>query len=103
MSKKTKLLLELIEQCISMCNAKLQYFLEVSDENDECKIENINEVILPDMEELIRIIKSKKLPPKENRYSNAFAYAFKVWSWDMQNPTELYLLLLEINDLYKKI
>lgn len=103
MSSKKELLLELIDKCISACNLKLQYLSEFSDETDECKAYHINNVILPDMEKLKRIIKNNNLPPKKDRYSKPFAYAFKVWSWDMQNPSEIYLLLVEIDTLYRKI
>ena len=100
---KSKELLGLIEDCIEICNNKLDYFKEYSDKNDECKTSHIKEIILPEMEELTQIIKSKKLPSKEKRYSLSFAYAFKTWCWNIQNPSELYLLLLKINDLYKEL
>ncbi len=43
------------------------------------------------------------LPLAENRYLESFAMAFTVWGWNMNEPTELFVLLTEINNDYKSI
>lgn len=58
----------------------------------ESSSEQLKEVILPELKEVLSVIDNRQLPPSEERYLNSFANAFTVWGWDMQNPTELFLL-----------
>lgn len=101
MNKKSRELLLLTTRCIEICVQKLQN----PNENDECSENHILDVIIPDMVDLSRRALTGNLPPKEsaNQFSMSFAYAFKSWGWDINNPSELFSLLREINDLYSKL
>lgn len=49
------------------------------------------------------MLNSNQLPTMEQRYLNSFANAFIVWRWNMQEPTEIFVLLTELNNEYKNI
>ena len=68
----------------------------------EATEEQLREVIIPELEELLKE-KDYKMVPKDMRYLKSFAFAFKVWGWNMNNPTELFVILSEINTEYKKV
>lgn len=101
MNRKLRKLLLLITKCIEICVQKLQN----PNENDECSKDNILDVIIPDMVDLSRRTLTGDLPHRKstNRFSMSFAYAFTSWGWDINNPSELFSLLREINDLYSKL
>ena len=71
--------------------------------NGESTIDQIENTILPDLNRVLKIIEQEELPPQQDRYLVSFAYAFRVWGWDMQNPTELYIKLSKLNEHYKDI
>ena len=92
---------EKVLQAIRICNAELENRKRgVSGESTE---EELNNVILPELNRLLVMIDNKHFPPKEERYLNSFAHAFTVWGWNMQKPTELFVLLTELNNEFKKI
>lgn len=63
----------------------------------ESTIQQLEKEIIPELDGLLLKIEMNNLPPKEKRYLNSFAYAFKVWEWNMQEPTELYIRLSRLN------
>lgn len=69
----------------------------------ECNLEQLNNIILPELKELLIIVDKGNLPPQNDRYLLSFANAFKVWGWDINNPTELFICLIELNNNYKNI
>jgi len=69
----------------------------------ESSIEQIEKIILPELNQLLEKIEKGKLPPQSERYLISFANAFKVWGWNMQQPTELFIRLLQLNDYYTKL
>jgi hypothetical protein len=69
----------------------------------ESTIEQMENTILPELTKLLQNINTGELPPEKDRYLLSFAYAFKVWGWDMQNPTDLFVSLTELNNNYKKL
>lgn len=69
----------------------------------EGTVEQLEEIILPELYRLQKDVSAKRFPPKESRYIYSFACAFTVWGWNMQKPSELFILLKELNDDYKKI
>lgn len=69
----------------------------------ESSIEQIENIILPELNQLLEIIDKDQLPPKSERYLLSFANAFKVWGWNMQQPTELFVQLVKLDDAYKKL
>jgi len=69
----------------------------------ESSIEQIENIILPELNQLLEIIDNDQLPPQSERYLLSFANAFKVWGWNMQQPTELFVQLVKLDDAYKKL
>ncbi len=69
----------------------------------EATIQQLEETIIPELECLINKLKTYSLPPKEQRYLISFANAFTVWGWNMNKPTELFIMLTELNEDYKKL
>ncbi len=61
------------------------------------------EQIIKESDEILLKISMGDIPPKSNRFFNSFAHAFKVWGWNMKNPTELYILLCQINSAYENL
>ncbi len=69
----------------------------------ESTIEQLESVVLPELNDILRMIDNNLPLPWENRYLYSFACAFKVWGWDMQRPTALYSALTVLNKSYKKL
>lgn len=88
-------------KCIDLCENEM--LSRTQGVKGESTVEQLKEVILPELNKLLAIIESNHLPPKESRYLNAFANAFTVWGWDMQNPTELFILLTKLNNDYEEL
>lgn len=90
---------ELLE-CIDICEKEISN--RTQGIKGESTIEQIKEVILPELNELLANIESKQLP-KERKYLNSFANAFTVWGWNTQNPTELFVLLTKLNNNFGEL
>ncbi len=89
-----------VDDCINFCYKCLERngaYKNIEEQNQ------IKEVILPELIELKKVNKYTVLPPTDRRYIESFAYAFKVWNWDMRNPSKLYKKLIKINNLYKTL
>lgn len=65
--------------------------------------EQLEKFILPELNQLLKMVNKYQLPPKGERYLNSFACAFTIWGWDMQKPTEIFILLTELNNEYKNL
>lgn len=65
--------------------------------------EQLETVILPELEQLLKIVDGNTLPQKDQRYLISFASAFTIWGWDMQNPTDIFLLITKLNNDYKHL
>lgn len=92
---------EKIKEAIDMCKIELQRRKEgIFGESTEEQLEG---TILPELYNLLTLVKSEEVLNKQDRYLNSFANAFIVWGWDMQTPTELFVLLSEINNDYKEL
>lgn len=92
---------EKVLQAIRICNEELENRKRgVSGESTEEELKN---VILPELNRLLGMIDNRQFPPQEERYLNSFAHAFTVWGWNMQKPTQLFVLLTELNKEFKKI
>ena len=89
----------LVNKCIKICTDKIKY----EPKDDECTIEEINSVILPEMMKLKKINKTTNLPPVDERYINSYACAFKLWGWNLKKPSTLFRILAKINDAYKRL
>lgn len=90
-----------ILRTIELCSNELQYRKEgILGESTE---EQLEKVILPELHRLLKLIDNNQLPSKQQRYLNSFASAFTVWGWNMQTPTEIFVLLTELNNEYKNL
>lgn len=92
---------EKILRAIELCNEEL-----VNRKNGvlgESTEEQLKDIILPELTQLLTMLNSNQLPAKEDRYLNSFANAFTVWGWNMQEPTEIFVLLTELNNEYKNV
>ncbi|MDE6021166.1 MAG: hypothetical protein K2H01_09270 [Ruminococcus sp.] len=92
---------EKILRAIKLCNEEL-----VNRKNGvfgESTEEQLKNIILPELTQLLTMLNSNQLPAKEQRYLNSFANAFTVWGWNMQEPTEIFVLLTELNNEYKNL
>lgn len=88
-----------IIKCVELCEAELNNRLNGIE--GESSIDQIENMILPELNQLIIKIDRGQLPPLSERYLLSFANAFKVWGWNMQYPTKLFSQLLKLNDIYK--
>ncbi len=92
---------DILLKTITLCNVELKN--RKNGINGESTIEQLEKIIIPELNKLLSIISNNQLPPKERRYLNSFANAFTVWGWNMQTPTELFILLAKLNNTYKNL
>lgn len=90
-----------IKHCLDLCNKKLLYLKNGG--IDECTIEQLTETIIPELEYILKNIDECNLPPHNKRYLISFAYAFKDWAWNMNDPSELYIQLANLNNEYNNL
>lgn len=70
----------------------------------ESTVEQLENCIIPELTQFLEKIDKGEIPPtKEKRFLYSFAYAFKVWGWNMGQPTEIFELLAELNDEYEEL
>ncbi len=92
---------EKILRAIKICNEELVNRKNgVLGESTEEQLENI---IIPELTQLLMMLNNNQLPAEGQRYLNSFANAFTIWGWNMQEPTEIFVLLTELNNEYKNI
>lgn len=92
---------EKLLKTINICNAEL-----INRKNGvlgESTEEQLVKCILPELTQLLEMVYNNQIPMKEQRYLNSFANAFTVWVWNIQEPTELFVLLTELNNEYKML
>lgn len=87
-------LLKKIEVCVELCKEEQQ-----AGYLGEATKAQVEEVILPEMDELKKRIESNQLPTE--RHLVSFWSAFKCWDWDMRNASRLYISLLELDKAYR--
>ena len=93
-----------IEDCLELAYKELKD--RKNDIDGESSLEQLENYIIPELEKLlIKINNKESLPPNthKDRYISSFGSAFKVWGWDIMNPTKFYIKLLELNKNYKKL
>lgn len=90
-----------VENALEICNKELNE--RKKGICGESTMEQLEETIIPELQVVLSLIEKGKLPPVELRYLNSFACAFTIWGWNMQQPTELFVLLAQINNEYKDL
>lgn len=98
---KEKHFKEKVIRTLNICNNELANRKKGME--GESTIEQLEEVILPELEDLLDRVNNHRYPAKAYRYLLSFANAFKVWGWNMQEPTELFELLADLNNEYKEL
>lgn len=92
---------DLLIKTIQICNKELANRKNgILGESTE---EQLTKIIIPELEQLKEMIDTNQLVAKEQRYLISFAYAFKVWGWNMQEPSELFSMLAKLNNEYKTL
>jgi len=86
---------------IDLCEKELQ--ARKSGIKGESTVEQLEDIIIPELYQVLQIVEKCQQIPKEQRYLNSFANAFTVWGWNMQKPTEIFVLITELNNLYKNL
>lgn len=70
----------------------------------EATREELEGTIIPELARLIDEINNNSFPTRRtNRFLVSFSYAFRVWGWNIEHPTELFIDLCQLNKLYKDI
>lgn len=92
---------ENILECIDLCNIELSDWEKGIE--GESTLEQLKDVILPELKEIITLLDQNKLPNKKERYLLSFANAFKVWGWNMKELTKLFIKITDLNEDYKKL
>jgi hypothetical protein len=88
-------------KAIQLCNEEIQR--RNAGIEGESSQKELEEVILPELNAIVDLLGKNQLPSRESRFLNSFAHAFKVWGWDMREPTELFLLLNKLDKQYKEL
>ena len=90
-----------LDKAYDLCLAELNNRKKGVD--GEASIQQLEDIIIPELINIKKMVIENHLPLPEIRYLESFAMAFTVWGWNMNEPTELFLLLTEINNDYKRI
>lgn len=98
---KENIFREKVIKAINLCNEELANRKKGIE--GESTIEQLEEVILPELVDLLDRVNNHRYPAKIYRYLLSFANAFKVWGWNMQEPTEIFELLADLNNEYKNL
>jgi hypothetical protein len=91
---------KLLQECVNECSHELQK--RKNGIPGESSIDQIESIILPELYQIIEYLENDLSTNKNIKFLLSFAYAFRVWNWDMQKPTRLYLQLLEIDNALRK-
>ena len=68
----------------------------------ESSVEQLK-IIINELNQVLNKLENENFSKSRERFLYSFANAFTVWGWNMQNPTELFVLLTEINNEYKNL
>lgn len=99
-SEKVKTFKKNLEKALDISKDELRR--RKNDMPGESTVEQLEEVIIPELEKLLKM-DYNNLPPVEDRYLISLAYALKVWEWSMKNASTLYLLIVKLHEDYKKL
>jgi hypothetical protein len=88
-----------IEKILSVCKEDKDEILKGN--KRQATIEQIEETIIPEMNQLLIMIESKKIPPKDKRWIESAAYITRGWNWDIRSEDKLNILLPELDNKYR--
>jgi len=88
-----------IREIISLCNKDL-FALSIGESRQATK-EQIVETIIPEMNNLLEMIKNNDVPVENQRWILSTAYITRGWNWDIQNCGELAKKLAQLDNNYR--
>ncbi len=66
--------------------------------------EQLEEVVIPELKRILcQLTSDQEFPEKEQRVLRFLSDARVYWGWDTRNPTELFMLLTEVNEEYNQL
>lgn len=65
--------------------------------------EQLEEVVIPELKRILSQIADSQFPEREQRNLRFLSDARVYWGWNTRNPTELFALLIEINEEYAQL
>ena len=88
-----------INQILALCKMELN---KISNgEYTEATKEQIENHIIPEMEQLIDVLRLDKIPPKGERWLLSVAYITRGWNWNINNCSELAGSLALLDNKYR--
>lgn len=66
----------------------------------EAAEEQLEKEIIPELKRVLANVNNSDIPEKAQRYLRSLENARTIWGWDMQNPTEICKLLIELDERY---
>jgi hypothetical protein len=86
-----------IQEILNICKEDL---LAISrGEKRQATKEQIEKTIIPEMNDLLIKIETKKIPPKGERWLNSVAYITRGWNWDIWSEDRLNIKLPELDNI----
>ncbi|MCL2136991.1 MAG: hypothetical protein FWH40_05670 [Coriobacteriia bacterium] len=90
-----------IEEVLVACQEEIQAIQ--SGEKRDATVWQIEEYIIPEMEDLLEKIKTGSLPEKKSRYISAAQQIMKNWSWDIRSDEKLTDLIGWLDTNYHRL
>lgn len=88
-----------VEEIISICQEDLG---EIAKGNvRQATTEQIEEVILPEMHALMKMIEDNSLPSQKSRWLLSAAYITRGWNWNLWSNDKLNIKLPELDNKYR--
>ncbi|NLD48269.1 MAG: hypothetical protein GX660_13930 [Clostridiaceae bacterium] len=88
-----------IEKILSICQEDLR---DISmGKKKQATADQIEKTIIPEMNNLLKMIEKGEIPPKEQRWITSSAYITRGWNWDIWSKDKLNILLPELDDKYR--
>lgn len=69
----------------------------------ESTVEQLEEVVIPELKKILSQIADSQFPEKEQRTLRFLSDARVYWGWNTRNPTELFALLIELDEEYNQL
>lgn len=90
-----------VSKALKLCEAELANRRNgIPGESTE---EQLKEVVIPELQQILSQIADSEFPEKEKRTLHFLSDARVYWGWNTWNPTELFALLIEVNEEYNQL
>jgi len=88
-----------IRELINTCYEEIEAIKH--GEQREATVKQIEQYIIPEMEGLLQMIRSRSLPDPGNRYFMTIQAILKSWSWDINKDEKLINMLPVLGNKYR--